>query len=216
MSYLPTLSVSGGWSGYTLKRGLSSSEIIDQTRAGIENQRLGCESNNKLAELLNEPLSDCSRYVFTPDIERRALAANRLFPFDFTGEPPSFSARVSIPIFNGFARERQLETARATADDARHRRRAAELQQEAGVATAYLNLTAAYRAVGIEERNAEAAAEQLQLERERYRLGAGTFLELSQAETVKARADRDYLNALYRFHESLAALEAAVGQRLRQ
>jgi len=215
MSYLPTLFLSGGWSGYTQKRGLSRSEIIAQTQSNVENQRSNCEINNKFAALVNEPLSDCSIYVYTPEVERRALEANNLFPFDFTEEPPSFSATLSIPIFNGFTRERQLETARATADDARHRRREAELAQEAAVTRAYLNVTAAYKAVGIEARNAEAAAEQLQLARERYRLGAGTFVDLSQAETVKARADRDYLNALYQFHENLAALEAAVGQRLR-
>lgn len=216
MSYLPTLTVGGGWSGYTQKRGLTRSQILDQTRAGVEHQRSNCESNNKLALLLNEPLNDCTRFVLTPDLEQRAIAANSLFPFNFTEEPPSFSATLSIPIFDGFSRERQMQTARAAADDAKHRRRAAELEQQTAVATAYLNVTAAYRSAIIEERNAQAAAEQLQLARERYRLGAGTFVDLSQAETVKARADRDNLNALYQFHENLAALEAAVGQRLRQ
>jgi len=215
MNYLPTLYLNGGWRGYTQKRGLSRSEIITQTQASIANQYSNCQVNNKLAALVDEPLADCSIYTYTPEVERRALQANRLFPFDFTEEPPSFSATLSIPIFNGFSRERQRETAQAAADDARHRRREAELAQEAAVATAYLNLMAAYRAVGIEQRNAEAAAEQLELARERYRLGAGTFVDLTQAETVKARADRDYLTALYLFHENHAALEAAVGQRLR-
>ncbi|HEY8469846.1 MAG TPA: hypothetical protein VIL18_09395, partial [Longimicrobiales bacterium] len=42
------------------------------------------------------------------------------------------------------------------------------------------------------------------------------FLELSEAETIKARADRAYLDALYGFHEALAALERATGTRLRE
>ena len=33
-------------------------------------------------------------------------------------------------------------------------------------------------------------------------------------ETIKVRADRAYLASLYQFHESLAALEAAVGRSL--
>jgi outer membrane protein TolC len=52
--------------------------------------------------------------------------------------------------------------------------------------------------------------------RERYRLGAASFIELQDAETVKARADRAHLTAVYSFHEALAALETAVGRPLRQ
>jgi hypothetical protein len=32
---------------------------------------------------------------------------------------------------------------------------------------------------------------------------------------MKARADRAYLNAIYAFHESMAALEEAVGRKLK-
>jgi outer membrane protein len=83
------------------------------------------------------------------------------------------------------------------------------------VATSYLALQTAYRAVSIEERNVVAAAEQLELARERYRLGAGSILELTQAQATRARADQAHLVALYSFHENLAELEAAVGRRLR-
>jgi outer membrane protein TolC len=50
----------------------------------------------------------------------------------------------------------------------------------------------------------------------RYRVQSGTFIELSDAETVKARADQSYINALYSYHEALTALETAVGQPLSQ
>jgi outer membrane protein TolC len=53
------------------------------------------------------------------------------------------------------------------------------------------------------------------LARERYRLGAGSILELTQAQSTKARADQAHLNAIYSFHENLATLEAAVGRQLR-
>ena len=83
------------------------------------------------------------------------------------------------------------------------------------MAEAQLALETAYRRVQLEERNAAAAEEQLRLARQRYRLGAGSFLELTQAEADKALADRDHLAAVYAFHESLTALESAVGRRLR-
>ena len=76
-------------------------------------------------------------------------------------------------------------------------------------------ITTATTVVEIERRNVEVATEQLELARERYRLGAAPFLELLDAEDSMAQAERDHLNALYRFHGAIWALEAATGARLR-
>ena len=73
----------------------------------------------------------------------------------------------------------------------------------------------ALQTVALEESNRQLADEQLAMQRERYRVGVATFLELQDAETIKARADRDYLNAVYAFHVALSQLEAAVGRSLR-
>ena len=62
---------------------------------------------------------------------------------------------------------------------------------------------------------ASAAGSQLTLAQERYRLGAAAYLELLEAQNSMAEAERDYLNAQYRFHGAIWALEAAVGERLR-
>lgn len=86
----------------------------------------------------------------------------------------------------------------------------------AEIQAAYRAVQAALETVRIEAANRDLADEQLRLETERYRVGSSTFLELSEAATIKARADRAYLDAIYGFHESIAALEAAVGIRLRQ
>jgi outer membrane protein TolC len=101
------------------------------------------------------------------------------------------------------------------ADDAKYQRRAEELARRAEVTASYNALLTAYRTVGLEARNAETAAEQLRLARERYRLGAGSIVELSVAQEQAARADQAHLDALYSFHENLAALESAVGRQLR-
>ena len=82
--------------------------------------------------------------------------------------------------------------------------------------TAYWNLTTARQSVDLEETNRSLAHEQLELARERYRLGAASFIELQDAETVTARADRAYVDAVYAFHEAIAALESAVGRPLRE
>jgi outer membrane protein TolC len=59
------------------------------------------------------------------------------------------------------------------------------------------------------------AAEQLRLARERYQLGSTSFLELVEAETVKAQADRERVAAVFAYHDAVAALEAVVGTPLR-
>ncbi|HSL71859.1 MAG TPA: TolC family protein, partial [Longimicrobiales bacterium] len=219
MSYLPTLNLSGGWGGSAREVGDNES-VINSAKSRIENQRDNCDFNNRLASVLPGGIAgypkDCSTFVFTPQMEAEALAANNLFPFNFTASPPAFTASISFPIFDGFTRERQMQQAKADADDAKQRRRAAELSQQTQVATTHRNVIAAQRSVAIEQRNVQAAETSLNLARERYRLGAGTFLELTQAQQVKAEADRAYLDAMYSFHENVAALESAVGQRLRQ
>lgn len=214
-AYLPSLQLSAGWGGTAREQSLSNEEIIADTRGDIENQRSSCETSNKLGALIGRAPQDCTRFVYSDELGQRAIANNNVFPFNFTSYTPSFTLSVNVPIFDGLTRERQLQQARATAEDAQLLRRQTELAQQTAVATAHLNVLTAHRSVSIEQRNAETAAVQLELARERYRLGAGTFVDLSTAEAVKARADRDYVNAVYTFHENVAALEAAVGQRLR-
>jgi outer membrane protein len=150
-----------------------------------------------------------------PQIESRILAENDVFPFQFRREPMALYVQVSFPIFNGFSRQRQVQEARTLAEDARFSRRAEELRLQTAVTQAYDELQTAVEVVAIEERNREVAEEQLDLAQERYRLGAATFLELLEAQSSVAVAERDFLNARYRFHGALWSLEAAVGERLR-
>ncbi len=76
-------------------------------------------------------------------------------------------------------------------------------------------LESARRVVEIEERNREVAQERLTLATQRYALGAADIIELLDAETSMSTAERDYLNAVYQFHQALVALEAASGRALR-
>lgn len=217
MSYLPSLSISAGWSGYTQKV-MDETFLISAAQEGAASRIESCQNTNDLFARLADPLppSDCSRHVFTDEDRRAIEAANGMFPFDFTKSPPSVSMSLSLPLFNGFQREAQVQRASAAAEDARLQRREFELQLRTDIQAAYLAVQTAQRTVEIEERNVAAAEEQLELQRERYRLGAGSVLELTQAQAGKARADQAHLVALYSFHENLAALEAAVGRPLRR
>jgi outer membrane protein len=216
MSYLPTINIGGGWSGYT-RHTRSTGYLLDQAEQSAQNRMESCERTNDLYSRLADPLpmENCARFALTDADRASVLRANDVFPFNFTKNPPSFGMSVTLPILNGFTREAQVQTAAAAAEDAKHQRREEELNRRATVATTFLALQTAYRAVAIEERNVMAAREQLELARERYRLGAGSILELTQAQATRARADQAHLVALYSFHENLAALEAAVGRTLR-
>ena len=75
MSYLPTISISGGWSGYT-QTILDENYLITQAEGEMVSARQSCESTNDLfARLANpHPARDCNRYVFT-DADRQAILA---------------------------------------------------------------------------------------------------------------------------------------------
>ena len=217
-AYLPSLGLSAGLSGYTRQAGNTSS-LVSQARSQMVGARQNCEFNNALSAGLSSPLpgypQDCSRFVLTQDQEREIINSNDVFPFSFSQQPWSAQLRISLPIFQGFSRERQIEQAKAASADARHRTRAEELRLKTEASAAYLDVMTARQTVQLETRNLELANEQLALARERYRVGVATFLELQEAETIKARADRAYLIAIYSFHEGVAALETATGQNLR-
>ena len=76
-------------------------------------------------------------------------------------------------------------------------------------------LQTAYQAIAVQAASREAARDQLRLAQDRYRLGAGTALEVSDAQNAVQQAEGDYVNAVYDYHKAIAALEAAVGRSLR-
>ncbi|MBX6365980.1 MAG: TolC family protein, partial [Gemmatimonadetes bacterium] len=216
--YLPSLSVQVGWSGSARESG-SERYVIEQAKGQLASQKASCELLNNISAGLTKPLpgtpADCSPYEWTAEKERAVLASNNVFPFNYTAQPMYAQVTLSLPLFSGFSRERELESARVAEQDAQEQVRAQELALRTGVQAGVAAVETARRSVELEAKNRELASEQLAMERERYRVGASSFLQLQEAETIKARADRDYLAALYGYHEAMAALEATVGSPLR-
>ena len=218
-SYFPNLFFQARWSGRAREIG-DESYILNQANNSLAGQAANCQLWNQISAGLSQPLGpeyprDCSGYVLTDETRAAILNNNNAFPFQFQEEPLSLYLQISIPVFQGFTRHRQIAEARAVAEDARYSLRAEELRIETAVTQAFDELNTAVQVVEIEGRNREVAAEQLELAQERYRLGAAPFLELLEAQSSMEEAERDYLNARYRFHGAIWALEAAVGERLR-
>jgi outer membrane protein len=217
--YFPTLSITTGFRGNTLQA-LNEDFIRRSVISNAEGKRSNCEFMNTLHSglaqgLPNYEMQNCGAFAASDELIQSALNQNAAFPFDFTKVPISLSLQVSIPIFTGFSRQRQVSQAYNLAEDAQHGRRAEELRLRTAVTQAYDNLAAAYRIVQLEERNQAVAEEQLQLQQRRYALGAAALLELLDAQTTVSTADQAYLNALYDFHWNLIRLEASVGRILR-
>jgi outer membrane protein len=148
-------------------------------------------------------------------VARQIRDQNSVFPFSYTGQPFGANLTVSLPIFTGFSRSLRLSQARVQEDDAEEEVRARRLQVRTDVQSRYLGLQTAFQAIGVQGASREAARDQLRLAQDRYRLGAGTALEVSDAQNSVQRAEGDYVNAVYDYHKAIAALEAAVGRPLR-
>lgn len=217
-AYFPSLQLSTGLQGFT-NQALNNDFVVGQVRSSMSNQRAGCEQMNAISAGLATPLEgfprDCSQFMFTSADSLSAIRSNEVFPTQFTKNPLSLTLQVSVPIFQGFQRQQQVEQAVAASKDAQHNRRAEELRLRTSVTQALDNLESAYRQVEIETRNRELAEQQLTQARQRYAAGNTSVLELMDAQTSLSTAERDYLNAVYSFHQSLVQLEASTGQALR-
>ena len=215
-AYYPTLSITLSSSGFA-REASNPDFLVGQAQASSIQRILQCEATNEVYRRLADPLPtvDCSRFLFTEAQRRSIIDGNSKFPFDFTRQPPSASISFSIPILQGLRRQRDLEASRIARENTRLQVRNSELALRADIASGLANLRTAYEAALIEEQNQVWADEQLRLARERFQLGLATFLELVEAETVKARADRERIAAIFAYHDALASLESVVGISLR-
>jgi outer membrane protein len=216
-SYLPTLRLQTGISGYTSQATDINSEI-DGERLSAASGLSSCLGTDSIRVRTGLPsiAGNCnSRFTFTDTDAAAMRSANSKYPFDFTRDPVTFSASLSIPIFNGFQREQRVQEAEVSRNDARYSVRAQELRVTAEVTSGYNNLMTAYQAVQIQTQNSQAAREALALSQERFRVGANTFVDVVQSRADFERAESDRITAIYEFHRAYATLENAVGRPLR-
>jgi outer membrane protein TolC len=223
--WLPSFSLSARWSGYT-QQYTDATWYVDQQVASAESNTAAnletCNFRNDVIAGLGlsyDPINCSALDTWTSEREQQLREwytdQQSVFPFNFTRQPFSASVGVSFPIFTQLDRPLRTAQASAQADDAREYVRARELDVRTAVTQAYYGMLAAHEAIQIQEQNQVAAAEGLRLATERYRVGSGTFFELLDAQLAAQNADRDYINAIYAYHQAIATLEAAVGRPLR-
>lgn len=226
-AFLPSISMRAGWGGFTQQQ-TNTSLLLNQSLAGAIGGAQSCIFQDSLQALLPghtlQGAAACYQSAgltptgtqLTAQARRSLLDANNTFPFNFTKQPFGASLTISLPIFTGFGRTLRLQQAREQEQDAEESVRAQALQVHADVNSRFLALATDYKAISVQAASRDAARDQLRLAQDRYRLGSGTALEVSDAQNSVQRAEGDYVNAIYDYHKALAALEAAVGRPLRQ
>ena len=214
--YSPTLSINTGISGYTYSYA-NPGFLVQQASAGAAESQAACIRNEEVRAALNLPnnLSQCQALVFTDAQAAKLRSENRQFPFNFQNSPKSISATISLPLFDGFAREQRVQEAQAASNDARYNVRARELALTADVTAAYLTLTTAAKTAALQAQNAAKARLELKFTQDRYRSGAVSLVDVTDARAAFERAESDRINAVFDYHKAFAALESAVGRPLR-
>jgi outer membrane protein TolC len=230
--YLPSVNLSAAWQGYT-QEFTDTELLLNGQVASSKVEAAGCNFQNDLIAALpggavpgypnGGQVPDCNaRYglnatgdALLPELEQTLRDRNNVFPFQFEGQPFRANLQISLPIFSGFNRNLQVARANAAKEDASEAVRARQLQIRTDVKGRFLALQASWQAIAVQAANQTAAREQLQLAQERFRLGSGSALEVTDAQTAVTRAEADYVNAIYAYHKAIAALEYAVGRPLR-
>jgi outer membrane protein TolC len=221
LQYFPTISLSAGWSGFTQE---FSNEplLLSQQLSGAQAGYGACLENNTIRTSAGLAPVDCLQAngladpsTLDPAVVTAFHEQNNVFPFHYSRQPFSARLSISLPIFNGFARELQVAQARNQHEDAEEQVRANQLMVHASVESNYLQVQTAYKSIAVQQAARDAARDQLRLAQDRYRLGSGTALELSDAQNAVQSAEGAYVNAVYGYHIAVAALEAAVGRPLR-
>ena len=222
--FFPSLSLRAGWSGFT-QQFTDEDLLLGQSLSDAQARAADCLYNNSVRSglSLGGEIPNCYTYSGLEDggaalldpVEQALRNGNQVFPASFTGQPFGANLTISLPIFTGFGRSLRLSEARAQEDDAEEEVRARRLQVRTDVHSRFLALGTAYQAIAVQGTSRAAAQDQLRLAQDRYRLGAGTALEVSDAQNAVQQAEGDYVNAVYDYHKAIVALEAAVGRPLR-
>jgi outer membrane protein len=215
--YLPTLSIGTGWGGNSFEY-VNPDLLVAQSQQSAQSAFNSCVSQDSIRTrvgLAPLPVSRCGTGSLTDAQIADIRASNNQFPFKFNRNPVGISATLSLPIFNGYQREAQIENAKISRENAAYDLRSRNLQLTTDVTQAYLNLVTAARTVELNTQIAQKSAEELAFAQESYKVGAKTFLDVTTARGTFEQAQINRVDAVYNYHKAFAALENAVGRPLR-
>lgn len=126
----------------------------------------------------------------------------------------SLRLQASLPVFNGFQREANVQRAEAAERLAEARARDAVLNARAAAVDAAQQIESAGRRVVIARRAVELAQEDLRVQEERYQIGSATIVELQTSQVALAEAESNFVRSRQQLGVAVATLEAVLGERI--
>jgi len=135
-----------------------------------------------------------------------------LFELDPRDTSSSFGLRLTLPLFDRFARHVERVQASMAAADGREALRARLLEAETEVRSRFLDLRAAWRELQIEEETAALARERADLAREKHEVGAIDFTRLQEVVDGATASERALVQRRFEYYRAMAELERAVGR----
>jgi outer membrane protein TolC len=229
MSYWPSFQISTGFNGFT-QQFTNEDILLGPVLAGAQGTAANCVFQNELISRLTSPLPtanggiipDCNAYAglnstgtaLDPNTVAAIKKSNEVFPFSFANQPWSIQLGISLPIWDGFSRALRVSQAHLQADNAYENQRAQTLVTDATIQQALVTVQTDWRTMQIQDTNRTAARLQLQLAQDRYRVGSGTALDVSDAQNQVTQAEASYVESVFDYHLAVVALETAVGHPL--
>jgi outer membrane protein TolC len=167
----------------------------------LKAQQVAQEEAIKVAQAANYPIFSANASFLN-----RSLSLDQRFYWDaFAG------ASFSIPLFNGFLAPNTVAQARATLRSLQAQEENTKLSIELESEQAFLALRVAEEQIQATKIAMGAAEENFVLATERYKVGVGSPLEVTDAEVSLANARGNYVNALYNFKVAEAKIKKAMG-----
>ncbi len=124
----------------------------------------------------------------------------------------STGLQVSVPIFDRLSTKESVARAHASVQAARWELERVRRQVGLEVHQAYLEMEEARMMLAAAEQAVEEAGESFRLAEERYRLGAGTSLDILDAQARLTEAETSRVEALYEIKLASARMRRAVGK----
>ncbi len=118
---------------------------------------------------------------------------------------------VQFPLFSGFSTYGQYEALKARQHNVQAQMDVLKQGIVLQVKQAGLNLQQAHDSIAASKKALDSARLNLELAEERYTTGAGSIIELTDAETLFASTSAAYIQAIYQYNIALAQLERAEG-----
>jgi outer membrane protein len=125
----------------------------------------------------------------------------------------AIGVNINVPIFNGFLFTAQASEANFKAKAAAENTRDLRDHVARDVRTAWLSANTAFKRVSVTAELAKQADLALNFAQERYQLGLGSIVELSQAQLQQTDAAIGYVNSQYQYRLSLSTLNFEIGSQ---